>query len=166
RPRTQLSASTCARLRARAHLVGYHRRSRGYYARVSLRCQLSDFELGIHRVPRMHFFQEPTRGARKDKKHVADVLWKEGGTRSSEGENLQSMHHRSSMPVSARVLDIVVDRVIVSRNRLESRGMRIRQCETWGGEYVADAKVLEHFRRHDGKANRIKGAGLIASVGV
>jgi hypothetical protein len=68
----------------------------------------------------MHFFQEPTRGARKRKKHVADVLRKEGGTRSSEGENLQSMHHRSSMAVSARVLDIVVDRVIVSRNRLES----------------------------------------------
>jgi hypothetical protein len=38
------------------------------------------------------------------------------------------MHHRSRMPVSARVLDIVVDRVIVGRNRLESGGMRIRQC--------------------------------------
>jgi hypothetical protein len=41
-----------------------HRRPRGYDARVSLRCQLSDFELGIQRAPRMHFFQEPTRGAR------------------------------------------------------------------------------------------------------
>src|SRR6266436_5459310 len=116
-----------------------HRRPRGYDARVSLRCQLNDFELGIQRVPRMHFFQEPTRGARKRKKHVADVLRKEGGTRSSEGENLQSMHHRSSMPVSARILDIVVDRHIVSRNRLESGGMRIRQCAAWGAEYVADA---------------------------
>src|ERR1700747_3143729 len=28
-----------------------HRRPRGYDARVSLRCQLSDFELGIERVP-------------------------------------------------------------------------------------------------------------------
>ena len=56
-----------------------HRRPRGYDARVSLRCQLSDFELGIQRVPCMHFFQEPTRGARKRKKHVADVLRKEGG---------------------------------------------------------------------------------------
>ena len=79
----------------------------------------------------MHFFQEPTRGARKRKKHVADVLRKESGTRSSEGEILQSMHHRSGMPVSARVLDIVVDRVIVSRNRLESGGMRICQCTAW-----------------------------------
>ena len=35
-----------------------HRRPRGYDARVSLRCQLSDFELGIQRVSRMHFFQE------------------------------------------------------------------------------------------------------------
>ena len=72
-----------------------HRRPRGYDARVSLRCQLSDFELGIQ--------------------------------------------HRSSMPVSARVLDIVVDRVIVSRNRLESGGMRIRQCAAWRAEYVGDA---------------------------
>ena len=116
-----------------------HRRPRGYDARVSLRCQLSDFELGIQRVPCMHFFQEPTRGARERKKHVTNVLRKEGGTRSSEGENLQSMHHRSAMPVSARVLDIVVDRVIVSRNHLESGGMRIRQCAAWGAEYVADA---------------------------
>ena len=53
-----------------------HRRPRGYDARVSLRCQLSDFELGIKRVPRMHFFQEATRSARKRKKHVADVLRK------------------------------------------------------------------------------------------
>jgi hypothetical protein len=43
------------------------------------------------------------------------------------------------MPVSARVLDVVVDRVIVSRNRLESGGMRIRQCAAWGAEYVGDA---------------------------
>src|SRR6266850_2246561 len=143
-----------------------HRRPRGYDARVSLRCQLNDFELGIQRVPRMDLLQEPTRGARKRKKHVADVLRKEGGTRSSEGENLQPMHHRSSMPVSARVLDIVVDRVIVSRNRLESGGMRIRQCAAWGAEYVADAQVLEPSRRHDGKANRIKRAGLIASARV
>ena len=97
-----------------------HRRPRGYDSRVRLRCQLDDFELGIERVPRMHLLQEPARGARKRHKDVADVLRKEGGTRSSEGENLQSMHHRSGMPVSARVLDIVVDRVIVSRNRLES----------------------------------------------
>jgi hypothetical protein len=26
--------------------------------------------LGIQRVPRMHFFEEPTRGAHKRKKHV------------------------------------------------------------------------------------------------
>jgi hypothetical protein len=32
-----------------------------------------------------------------------------------------------------------VDRVIVSRNRLESRGMRVRQCAAWGAEHLADA---------------------------
>src|SRR5262249_12163882 len=116
-----------------------HRRPRGYDARVSLRCQLGDFELGIERVPRMHLLQEPARGARNRNKHVADVLREEGSTGSSEGENLQSMHHGSSTPVSARVLDIVVDRVIVSRNRLGSGGMRVRQCAAWGAEHFADA---------------------------
>ena len=43
------------------------------------------------------------------------------------------------MPVSSRVLDIVVDRVIVSRNRLESGGMRVRQCATRGAEDLADS---------------------------
>ena len=143
-----------------------HRRPRRYDARVSLRIQLDDFELGIERVPRMHFFQEPTRGARKRKKHVADVLRKEGGTRSSEGKNLQSMHHRSNMPVSARVLDIVVDRVVVSRNRLESRGMRVRQCAAWGAENLADAQVLEPSRRHDGETSGIEVLGLLEPVGV
>jgi hypothetical protein len=114
-------------------------RSRGYDAGVFLCRQLSDFELRIQRVSRVHLLQESTGGTRKCNEHVADVFWKEGGTRSSEGENLQSMHHRSSMPVSARVLDIVVDRVIVSRNRLESGGMRIRLGAAWGAEYVADA---------------------------
>src|SRR6476659_10319412 len=104
--------------------LGMHRRPRGYDARVSLRCQLNDFELRIQRVSRVYLLQESTRGTRECNKHVAAVLRKEGGTRSSESENLQSVHHRSSMPVSARILDIVVDRMIVSRNRLESGGMR------------------------------------------
>ena len=116
-----------------------HRRPRGYDARFSLRCQLNYFELGIQRVPRMHLLQESTRGARKRKKLVADVLRKKGGARSSEGKNLQPMHHRSSMPMSARVLDIVVDRVIVGRNRLESGGMRVRQCAAGGAEDLADS---------------------------
>src|ERR1700732_169286 len=72
-----------------------HRRSRGYDARVSLRRQLDDFELGIERVSRMHLLQESTRGTRECHKHVTDVLRKQGGTRSSEGQNLQSMHDRS-----------------------------------------------------------------------
>ena len=113
-----------------------HRRPRSYDARLSLRCQLDDFELGIERVPRMHFLQEPARCARKRYKHIADVL---GCARCSESENLQSMHHRSAMPVSSRVLDIVVDRVIVSRNRLESGGMRVRQCAARGAEDLADS---------------------------
>src|SRR6476646_7369311 len=66
-----------------------HRCPRGYDAGVSVRCQLNDFELRIQRVSRVHLLQEPTRGARKRHKHVADILRKERGTGSCEGENLQ-----------------------------------------------------------------------------
>src|SRR5208282_6776989 len=143
-----------------------HSRPRGYDARVSLRRQLDDFELGIQRVPRMYLLQESTRGARKRKKLVTDVLRKEGGAGSSEGKNLQTMHHRSNMPVSMRVLDIVVDRMIVRGNRLESGGMRVRQCSTWGAEHLADAQVLKPSRRHDGETSGIEVLGLLEPVGV
>ena len=70
------------------------------------------------------------------------------------------------MPVSARVLDIVVDRVVVSRNRLESGGMRVRQCAAWGAENLADAQVLEPSRRHDGETSGIEVLGLLEPVGI
>jgi len=69
------------------------------------------------------------------------------------------------MPVSTRVLNIVVNGMVVSRNGLEGGGMRVRQCAARGAEDLADSQVLEPSRRHNGKANRIKGAGLIGSVG-
>ena len=68
------------------------------------------------------------------------------------------------MPVSACVLDIVVNRVIVSRDRLECGGMRFGQSAAWGAEHVADAQVLEPSRRHDGEANRIEGVGLTGLI--
>ncbi len=49
------------------------------------------------------------------------------------------MHYGSNMPVPSCILYIVVDRMIVGRNRLESGGVRIRKCAAWGPENVADA---------------------------
>src|ERR1700722_13389510 len=71
-----------------------HCRPRGYDAGVSLRCQLDDFEVGIQRVPGMHLLQESTRGARKRKKLVADVLRKEGG--ANTGQNQQRRANEQS----------------------------------------------------------------------
>ena len=41
------------------------------------------------------------------------------------------------------IFDIVVDRMIVSRNRLEGGGVCICKCAARGAENVADAKVLK-----------------------
>ena len=94
-----------------------HCRPRGYDARVSLRCQLNDFELGIQRVPRMHFFQEPTRGARKRKKHVADVLRKEGPI-AAVGRVAHRQSQRACFATELRV-------------RLSMRGIRFTMIFTY-----------------------------------
>jgi hypothetical protein len=43
------------------------------------------------------------------------------------------------MPVSSCILDIIMDRMIVGRNRLESSCVRICKCAAWRPENVADA---------------------------
>jgi hypothetical protein len=47
------------------------------------------------------------------------------------------------MTMLARPVGVVVHRVIVHRDRLESRGMGVGQGATGGPEYLADVKVLE-----------------------
>ena len=54
------------------------------------------------------------------------------------------------------IFDIVVDRMIVSRNRLEGGGVCICECAARGAENVADAKVLKPSWRYNSKVYRIE----------
>ena len=66
-------------------------------------------------------------------------MWKERGTWGREGKNLQPMHYGSNMSVASCKLRIVVDRMIVSRNRLKGGGVGICERAAWSPENIADA---------------------------
>jgi hypothetical protein len=59
------------------------------------------------------------------------------------------------------IFHIVMDGMVVSRNRLEGGGVCIREGAARGPENVADAKVPEPSWRHNGKTDRIEIAGLL-----
>ena len=54
--------------------------------------------------------------------HVSDVLRKERCPESREREDLQAVHYRGCVSITPRILHVVVNRMIVSRNGLEGRG--------------------------------------------
>jgi hypothetical protein len=62
---------------------------------------------------------------------------------------LEAVYNRRDMSVLARPLGVVVHRVIVHRDRLESRGMGVGQGAAGRSKYLADAQVLERPGRDD-----------------
>jgi hypothetical protein len=144
--------------------LAVHRSAGCYYADVSLRCQCDNFQCRIERISSVHLFEEFAGRAHKRNKNVADVLRKERSPRSREGENLQAMHYRSSMSMPSCIFHIVVDGMIVSRNRLKGGGVRICNCAAWSPENVADAEVLKPSGWHNGKTDRIEVAGLLGGA--
>ena len=68
-----------------------------------------------------------------------ELLRKERCPGSREREYLQAMHYRGRVSVTPRILHVVVNRMIVSRNGLEGRGMRIGECAAWCAEDFANA---------------------------
>jgi hypothetical protein len=47
--------------------------------------------------------------------------------------------------------------MIVSRNGLEGRGVRIGKCAAWCAEDFADAQVVKRSRRYNGEVAGVKG---------
>ena len=76
------------------------------------------------------------------------------------------MHYGRNVPVPPCILHIIVDRMIVNRNRLEGGGVRICKCAAWDPEIVTDAWVFKLSWRHNGKTDRIEVARLLRAVGV
>jgi len=50
-----------------------------------------------------------------------------------------------------------VNRMIVSRNGLEGRSVRIGKCAAWCAEDFADAQVVKRSRRYNGEVAGVKG---------
>ena len=97
---------------------------------VALRLQAGDRERRVQGVPGVHLDQEGAGLLKEADEHLADEVREQGGSRCGESQHLEAMHNRRNMTVLARPLGVVVHRVIVHRDRLESRGMGIGQGAT------------------------------------
>jgi hypothetical protein len=114
---------------------------RRYLPAISLRGESNNLESRIERVSGMYFFEKLAGRLGKRDKHVSDVLRKERCPGSREREYVQSMRYRGNVSVKPDILHVVVNRMIVSRNGLEGRGVRIGECAAWCAKDFANAKV-------------------------
>src|SRR6476661_6292639 len=130
---------------------------RRYLAAISLRGESNNLESRIERVSGMYFLEKLAGRLGKRDEHVSDVLRKERCPGSREREYLQAMHYRGCVSVTPRILHVVVNRMIVSRNGLEGRGVRIGECAAWCAEDFANAQVFKCSRRCNGEVAGVKG---------
>src|ERR1700677_5169215 len=107
---------------------------RRYLAAISLRGESNNLESRIERVSGMYFLEKLAGRLGERDEHVSDVLRKECCPGSREREYLQTMHYGGRVPVTPRILHVVVDRMIVSRTRLKGRAVRVGECAAWCAE--------------------------------
>src|ERR1700719_1842878 len=130
---------------------------RRYLAAISLRGKSNNLESRIERVSSMYFLEKLAGGLGKRDEHVSDVLRKERCSGSREREHLQAMHYRGRVSVTPRILHVVVNRMIVSRNGLEGRGVCIGECAAWCAKDFANAQVIKCSGWYNGEVARVKG---------
>ena len=139
-----------------------------YLAAISLRGESNNLKGGIERVSGMYFLEKLAGRLGKRDEHVSDVLRKERCPGSREREYLQAVHYRGCVSVTPRVFHVVVNRMIVSRNGLEGRSVRIGECAAWCAEDFANAQVFKRSRAYNGEVAGVKGwarfpVGLLAN---
>jgi hypothetical protein len=105
--------------------------------RVALGCEVDDLKRRIQRVPRMYLFKELARQFGEGNEDLSDVMRKKGCAWSGESQDLQTMDHWSAVSVSLGPFDVVMDRVIVRRDCLERRCMRIGECSTRRAKHLS-----------------------------
>jgi hypothetical protein len=93
---------------------------RRYLAAIALRGESNNLESRIECVSGIYFLEKLAGRLGKRDEHVSDVLRKERCPWSREREYLQAMHYRGCVAVTPRILDVVVNRMIVSRNGLNA----------------------------------------------
>src|SRR5271168_4534915 len=65
------------------------------------------------------------------------------GARGGEAQNLKSVGERGGQPALTAIFDIVMDRVIVGRDRLKGGEMRLGHSAARDRKALADCQVLE-----------------------
>jgi hypothetical protein len=124
---------------------------RRYLATISLRGESNNLEGRIERVSGMYFLEKPAGRLDKRDEHVSDVLRKKRCPGSRERQYLQAMHNRGRVAVTPRILHVVVNRMIVSQNGLEGRGVRLGECAAWSAEDFANSQVFKSSCRYNGE---------------
>src|ERR1700675_1968571 len=130
---------------------------RRYLAAISLRRESNNLESRIERVSGVYFLEKLAGRLGKRDEHVSDVLRKERCPGSREREYLQAMHYWGCVALTPRILHVVVNRAIVSRNGLKGRGVRLRECAAWPAEDFANAQVFKRSRRYNGEVPGVRG---------
>src|SRR6202522_3917217 len=104
----------------------------------------------------MNFFEKLARQFRECDKYLSDIVREKCGARCCKSENLESVDNGRRMSMFFCPPRVIVNRMIVGRNRLECRSMRVRQSATWRTEHISHPKICESFCWHHQKLIGIK----------
>ena len=110
-----------------------------------VRCgrQRRDLEHRVERVAGIDRLQKFRRLLDKGEQRIADRMGKGAGAGGGKAENLKAMCKRRRMAALAAIFDIVMDRVIIRRDRLKRGEMRLGHRAAWDVETLADREILE-----------------------
>src|ERR1700674_3754367 len=99
----------------------------------------------------MNLFEKLARQFSECDKYLADIVREKRGSWRGKGENLKAVDDGCRMSMFFCPLRVIVNRMIVGRNCLERRSMRVRQSATWRPEHISHPKICECFCRQQQK---------------
>src|SRR6266850_465635 len=109
----------------------------------ALRRHRRSLEHRVEGVSGMNRLQEFRGLLDKGDQRVADSVGKGAGPRCGESEDLEAVRQRPLVPAPAAVLDIVMDRVIIGRDRLEGGEMGFGHRPARDIKPLPDGQILE-----------------------
>jgi hypothetical protein len=91
----------------------------------------------------MNLFEKSAREFSKCNEDFANVMWEKCRAGRGKSKHLKPMNYRRRVPVPFGQYRVVVDGVIIGRNGLKSRCMRICQCAAGRSKYIADLEIFK-----------------------